>query len=152
MDLKDIKKLVALMNENAISEIEIEEEGRKIRIRRGAGGEILLPDARLLASREPVPLPLDGGRKDAPASPKDATVTINSPMVGTFYHAPQPGAAPFVRAGDTVGPDTIVCIIEAMKIMNEVKAEMRGEIVGLLVEDGEAVEYNQPLFVIKPSV
>jgi acetyl-CoA carboxylase biotin carboxyl carrier protein len=154
VDLRELKKLVALMTENSISELEIEEQGQKIRIKRGSNGaadDFAAAGVRMVPAPRPVPPPVEEPRSEAFMSPKDATVTINSPMVGTFFHAPQPGAAPFVRVNETVGPDTVVCIIEAMKIMNEVKAEMNGEIVGILVEDGESVEYNQPLFVIKPA-
>ena len=146
MDLRKIKSLVELMNENALSEIEVEEEGMKVRLKKGgqAGGGYLTAAVPAPASAGvPVPAP-------APAAPPAAAGrTINSPMVGTFYRASGPQAKPFVEAGAPVGKDTVVCIIEAMKVMNEIKAECEGVVEEILVQNGQAVEFGQPLFRLR---
>ena len=139
MDLRKIKSLVELMNENALSEVELEEEGMKVRLRK-FGGEAVP------AAPPGPPLPA------APAKPEKAPPAgplISSPMVGTFYRAAAPGAKPFVDAGTAVGKDTVVCIIEAMKVMNEIKAECEGTIEEVLVQNGQAVEFGQPLFRLR---
>ena len=145
-----VKQLISIMNENELSEIEIQEDVTKIRIKKGNGGDI-----RAIPSVvAPVALPtrVESGQ-DAVAAPKEVGnfAEIVSPMVGTFYRASAPGADPCVNVGDTINEETVVCIIEAMKIMNEVKAEMTGEVVEAYVTDGEAVEFGQPLFRVKPA-
>lgn len=149
MDLRKIKSLVELMNENALSEVELEEEGMKVRLRKfGAGGPVL-PVPSYAPSHAPAPA--------APAAPVEGKAEkaekpgriIPSPMVGTFYRAPGPDAKPFVDAGSPVGKDTVVCIVEAMKVMNEIKAECEGVIEEVLVQNGQAVEFGQPLFRLK---
>lgn len=154
MDLKEIKKLISLMNENGLSRLEVEEEGRRYLIEKGGGGApavTMMPQAY-------APLPAMSPLAPAapPASPARAaaaedTMTFNSPMVGTFYRASSPDAEVFVKQGDRVTPETVLCLIEAMKVFNEIKAETSGTIVEILAEDKEAVEYNQPLFLIRPS-
>ncbi|MBE7444705.1 MAG: acetyl-CoA carboxylase biotin carboxyl carrier protein [Planctomycetia bacterium] len=145
-----VKQLISIMNENKLSEIEIQEDVTKIRIKKG---EI---DYIHTASSSPIPsmYPQQLGQKNPmQVLPKENEnfVEIISPMVGTFYRANAPGADPCVNVGDCVNDETVVCIIEAMKIMNEVKAETTGEIIDVYVNDGEAVEYGQPLFSVKPS-
>jgi len=143
MDLDKIKEILALMNENDLAEVEIEEEGKKIRLRKT---EVKV--APVVAVRPPEQAPAQSPQ--APERPKDCT-EIPSPMVGTFYRAGSPDADPYVKIGDVVEPETIICIIEAMKVMNEVKAEMQGEIVDILVENGDVIEFGQPLFLIRPT-
>jgi acetyl-CoA carboxylase biotin carboxyl carrier protein len=141
MDLRKIKSLVELMNENALSEVELEEEGMKVRLRKFGGDAAPAP-----AALPGVPAPV------APAKPEKAPPTgplISSPMVGTFYRASGPEAKPFVDVGTVVGKDTGVCIIEAMKVMNEIKAECEGTIEEILVQNGQAVEFGQPLFRLR---
>lgn len=159
VDLKDIKAIVDLMKKNAITEFELEREGFKIRLKRGAGQTITVEDALpnaagALAANglgQPLAVPLAPPVPAAPAPPTPAEVEIKSPMIGTFYRAPSPEAAPYVDVGSAVEPDTVVCIIEAMKVMNEIKAELKGVITEVLVENGKPVEFGQPLFKVRPG-
>ncbi|MDO8730045.1 MAG: acetyl-CoA carboxylase biotin carboxyl carrier protein [Candidatus Omnitrophota bacterium] len=149
INLKELKDLIALMNENQLTELEIEREGTKVRLRKGTGGEEgvvieRLPSARSSAALTgPVPVP------DLPAKP--AGTEIKSPMVGTFYRAPAPEAPPFVEVGQEIQVGQVLCILEAMKLMNEIKAEIKGRIVKITVENGQPVEFGQPLFIVEPS-
>ena len=150
MNLKELKELIALMNEHQLVEVEIEREGMKIRLRKtgaGVGGEtvVLEPSglARSLAAKEAaVALP--------EAVQKPATLEVKSPMVGTFYRAPAPDAAPFVEVGQEIEPGQVLCIIEAMKLMNEIKSEVKGRIFQISVENGQPVEFGQILFLVEP--
>ncbi len=144
MNLKEIKEVIQLMNENGLSEIEIEKDGLKIRMRKGAGGYLESSVVQVSSgapTTRPEPVPV------LAASPGKAP--IKSPMVGTFYAAPAPDAAPFVQPGSTVEVGQVICIIEAMKLMNEIKAEVRGKVTEILVHSGDPVEFGQPLFVIE---
>jgi acetyl-CoA carboxylase biotin carboxyl carrier protein len=154
VDLKDIKAIIDLMKKNSISEFEMERQDFKIRLKRGmnGGGSAVYEEAAI-----PSPaLPL-GGLVGSPAlvqlpppnSPSD--LEIKSPMIGTFYRAPSPESAPYVEVGAQVDPETVVCIIEAMKVMNEIKAEVKGIVSQALVENGKPVEFGQPLFKIRPA-
>ena len=144
-----VKQLISIMNENDLSEIEIQEDANKIRLKKSEIGytHTISPATPSIhpskLEQEPPPHALT---KDS-----ENLVEIISPMVGTFYRASASGADPCVNAGDFVNEETVVCIIEAMKIMNEVKAETVGEIVDIIVSDGEAIEYGQPLFRVRPS-
>ncbi len=143
MDTMDkIKELISLMNTNNLVEIEVQEDTLRIKVRRGDG----IQPSVLHAHQFPI-IPEE---KQLPQIQKDNSLAISSPMVGTFYRAPSPGAEPFVQIADVVDPETVVCVIEAMKIINEIKAEVSGKIVEILVEDGKAVEYGQPLFRVLP--
>lgn len=153
-DLKILKQLVRLMQEADLTELDIEQEGEKIKLKRGSApaGAVYnaVPVAAPVATLSPAPAP----QAATPAAPAAAVAeavgpTINSPMVGTYYSAGSPDAKPFVNVGDKVGPDTVVCIIEAMKVFNEIKAETSGTVQKVLVQNGQAVEFGQPLFVIK---
>lgn len=157
MDLKEIKKLLDILSRSDVLEMEIEEEGRHLRIRfkEAEVRRELIPMAAqapqmnpMQVSPEGVPSAAEAGGK-TPAAP-EGTRVFNSPMVGTFYRAPAPGADPFVMKGDKVSAGTTLCIIEAMKIMNEIKAEEDVEIVDILVENEEPVEFGQPLFILRP--
>jgi acetyl-CoA carboxylase biotin carboxyl carrier protein len=152
MDLENLRRLVALMNENDLVEIELEEEGHKVRLVKKPVGGPALPEVPTL-STEMSASPAPPARKPAapPAVQPVDTVTINSPMVGTFYRAAGPDSEPYCEVGQDVTPDTVLCIIEAMKVMNEIKAESEGRIVEILVGNGEPVEYGQPLFLLKPA-
>ena len=145
MNLKEIKEVIQLMNENALSEIEIEKDGLKIRLRKGAEGMVESSVMHIAA-----PAPVAGSRPAAAAALAAAgKAPIKSPMVGTFYSSPAPDAAPFVQAGTQVEVGQVICIIEAMKLMNEIKSEVRGKVVEVLVHNGDPVEFGQPLFVIE---
>ncbi len=150
MDLKDIKAIIDLMKKNSITEFELERQDFKIRLKRGgnggpqagAGDEILTGYAPpQLTTSAPVSLPPPSASSD---------LEIKSPMVGTFYRAPSPESANYVEIGSEVNPDTVVCIIEAMKVMNEIKAEVKGVITQVLVDNAKPVEFGQPLFKIRP--
>ncbi|MFH1074662.1 MAG: acetyl-CoA carboxylase biotin carboxyl carrier protein [Candidatus Firestonebacteria bacterium] len=149
MNTKEIKELIDLLKESDVSEIEIEREGIKLKIKKGVSGAVLTPGI----TAQPVvqmPAAVHSAAVPAPtASVKPLGNTINSPMVGTFYRAPSPEATPFVKEGDIVKEGQTVCIIEAMKLMNELKSETKGKITKILVENGQAVEFGQPLFVVE---
>ena len=150
MDLKIIKKLISLMNTNDLVEVEIEEKGQKIRLKKNSIQNIPNPAPALAPSATP-PKPYTKESDEAQKMEEGEHVFINSPMVGTFYQASSPEAEPFISPGDTITQDSVLCIIEAMKVMNEIKAEISGKIVELLVENGEAVEYGQPLYKVDVS-
>ena len=147
VNLKELKDLIALMNEHQLLEIELEREGMKIRLRKGGGEEGVVVE-RLPSSRPPAaptgPVPVP----DLPAQPSGTE--IKSPMVGTFYRAPAPEAPPFVEVGQEIQVGQVLCILEAMKLMNEIKSEIKGRITQLLVENGQPVEFGQVLFLVEP--
>jgi len=154
MDVRDLKKVVQIMNENDLVEVEIEEEGKRLRLRKQ---ELLAPT--LVTAIPGVAAPLAAAAGAAPAAdatdaPADDTAgmhTITAPMVGTFYRAPAPDADDYSEVGSKIGPESVVCILEAMKVMNEIKAECSGEIVKICVQNAEAVEYGQALFIVKTA-
>ncbi len=151
MNLKEIKEIIGLMNENDLSEIEIEREGIKVKIRK-TQSEMLAPIIHRPAEYHLETQPaLKAPEKEAekPAEPgKNRNIT--SPMVGTFYRAPSPEAPPFVEVGDVVEVGQVVCIVEAMKLMNEIKSEIKGKIVEIPVGNAEPVEFGQTLFAVEP--
>ena len=155
MDLKDIKAIIDLMRKNAVSEFELEKQDFKIRLKRsGAGGAVREFEEPPVAAYAPTggvagPMPANLLATPAPA-PASNEAEIKSPMIGTFYRSPSPESASYVDIGTEVNPDTVVCIIEAMKVMNEIKAETRGVVTALLVENAKPVEFGQPLFKIRP--
>ena len=173
MNLKEIKELIELVNDKGFAEFEVERQGFRLRISRfkEANPQTLqptatpiiissgLPSAAEIAQPAPHREPIvttprtDAGaaaspEAEAPATQPDLHI-IKSPIVGTFYNAPSPTSEPFVRTGDHIEPDTVVCIIEAMKLMNEIQAEVSGDIVKTFVENGQPVEYGQALFGIR---
>jgi acetyl-CoA carboxylase biotin carboxyl carrier protein len=154
VDLKDIKAIIDLMRKNSISEFELEKQDFKIRLKRGVNGGSIsssgedqgsgaIPNIALAMA--PVPLSLASG---TPFVTTD--LEIKAPMVGTFYRSPSPESAAYVEIGSELNPETIVCIIEAMKVMNEIKAEVRGVVTQVLIENGKPVEFGQPLFKYRP--
>ena len=158
MDMDELERLVELMNSNDLVEVEIESETSRIRLKK-AGAEapvamtahapVAIPAPAPAAAAAPAPAPTAGDAAAASGVEGDS-ITFNSPMVGTFYRASSPTAEPFVKVGDKVGSSTVLCIVEAMKVMNEITADTDGEILEILVGDGEAVEYGQPLFTLRP--
>lgn len=154
MKIDDIKTLVNLMSEHDLSEIKIENNGDNLCLKRGSKVTQIQPSAMPIfapapAAASPAPAPAaETAEKSAPEK-RSAEETIVSPLVGTFYRCPSPDAPSFVKVGDSVGPDTVVGIIEAMKVMNEIKAEKSGVIRECLVENGQAVEFGQVLYVIE---
>ena len=159
MDLKQIKQIVDMMKKFGLNEFEIEEEGFKLRLKRGQGEisaiQYAAPHAVQPAGSAPTPpsaeAPADSSTREDEKKEVPGTVYIKSPMVGTFYRAHSPDSPPFVEAGTEVEEDTVLCIIEAMKVMNEIQAEMKGSILEVLVENGVSVEYGQPIFKIKQA-
>lgn len=164
MDLKLIRNLVRIMERGEVDEIEIEDEkaGLRVHLRRGVapgtGPQIMMVPGGAMASAggpghayppQYGSAPLPAGDAGSPAARPKGLEEITSPMIGTFYRAPAPDADNFADPGTKVDDESVVCIIEAMKVMNEIKAECVGEIVEVLVENGEPVEYGQPLFLVK---
>lgn len=160
MNLKEIKELIRLISENGFTEFEIEREGFRLRVSRGV---VATPTAPVLLS-QPIAVPTAMPVPQTPppeqvqtakpeerkAEAPDASLhIIKSPLVGTFYRSPSPNSEAFVKIGDRVEPETVVCIIEAMKLMNNIQAEVTGEVAKVFVENGQPVEYGQPLFGIK---
>ena len=155
MKIEDIKTIVKLMSENDLTEFKIEAEAYQLCIKRGCPASAVA--APVMVQAAPVAAPVVASAPaavPAPAAPAAAPlpaanlVTIDSPLVGTFYRAGSPDAAPFIKVGDKVDSDTVIGIIEAMKVMNEIKAEKAGTVKDILVGNGEPVEYGQPLIVI----
>ena len=157
MDIKEIKAVIDLMRKNSLTEFEYEKDGTKIRIQRGPDGkpQVFSSSPNLLAAPTLLPIPTALAPAPAPTAtptpPAESLPTINSPMVGTFYGSPAPDAPAYVSVGSAVTPESVVCIIEAMKVMNEIKAEMSGTITEILVESGKPVEFGKPLFRIRPA-
>jgi acetyl-CoA carboxylase biotin carboxyl carrier protein len=172
MNLKEVKELIELVSDKGFAEFEIEHQGFRLHISRfkestppviqapatpviisSALPAVPVPPARVqppvAAAAPPAPLQPQADSTPEPALPEAQLHTIKSPIVGTFYRAASPNSELFVKVGDHVGPDTVVCIIEAMKLMNEIQAEVSGEVVKIYVENGQPVEYGQPLFGIK---
>jgi len=150
MNLKEIKEMINLMNDNGLVELEIEKDGMRIRLKKmtsqteGLGAPIVI-------EREKV----SEGQKLKESSQTlermvVKTVEIKAPMVGTFYRAPSPEAPPYVEVGQVIEPGGVICIIEAMKLMNEIKSEIKGKLLEVLVDNAEPVEFGQPMFLIEP--
>ena len=154
VDLKTLRQLIKLMVDNDLTELDIQAEGGPVKLKRNSQGTVthMVPSG----IAQPAPMhtasaPASPAGTAPQAAPADNGVTIDSPMVGTFYTASSPDAKPFANVGDRVDEDTVVCIIEAMKVFNEIKAEVSGTIEKVLVENGQAVEFGQPLFTVKPD-
>jgi len=156
VDLKDIKAIIDLMKKNSVSEFELEKQDFKIRLKRGtSGGGVLMTsseDSQPMIAYATAPAALPAGNAPTAAAPAAASLDseIKSPMIGTFYRAPSPESADYVEVGSEVNPETVVCIIEAMKVMNEIKAEVRGIVTQVLVDSAKPVEFGQPLFKYRP--
>lgn len=147
MNLKEIKEMIALMNENNLLELEVEKEGMRIRLKKSGGGT----EAPIIIERENA-AQAQLTRESAGESLKTAanSVEIKAPMVGTFYRAPSPEAPPYVEVGQVIEPGQVICIIEAMKLMNEIKSEIKGKLIEILAENAEPVEFGQPMMLIEP--
>jgi acetyl-CoA carboxylase biotin carboxyl carrier protein len=149
MDLRKLKTLIDLVSESNVSELEITEAEGKVRIVKGPVGGVPIAVAPVLAAAAPVAAPAVVAEPVAAIQAEPAGHTIKSPMVGTFYRSASPGAKAFVEIGSTVKQGETVCIIEAMKILNEIEADKSGTVRQILCENGQAVEYGQPLFIIE---
>jgi acetyl-CoA carboxylase biotin carboxyl carrier protein len=157
LDLKDIKAIIDLMRKNSLSEFELERQDFKIKLKRGPNGPAANDDNALSPTYAVTSAASVAG---SPALPPPSVATapgngtlleIKSPMIGTFYRAPAPESPDYVEVGTEVSPETVVCLIEAMKVMNEIKAEVKGVVTHILVENAKPVEFGQPLFRIRPS-
>ena len=159
MDFSEIKQILDMMREHDIAEFELERDNVKLRLRKNAAGHWTTAPAPLQAQYAP-PLPpapqapaaaTDSSPVLAPADETLDLAIVKSPIVGTFYRAPEPEAKPFADVGDVVRKGQVLCIIEAMKLMNEINAECDGEVVKVYVENGQAVQYGERLFAVKPA-
>jgi acetyl-CoA carboxylase biotin carboxyl carrier protein len=152
VDLKDIKAIIDLMKKNSITEFELEQQDSKLRLKRGLnGGSPVVQDADAIpAISLPMSVPVMSAPVVAPVV-NTGEIDIKSPMIGTFYRSPSPESAAYVEIGTEVNSETVVAIIEAMKVMNEIKAEVKGVITQALVENGKPVEFGQPLFKVRPT-
>ena len=149
MNLKDVRKLCELLREYDLSELEVEREGERLRVRREAAvaRPVAVPGSAAVtvtSTTESV------GAAPASREPRVDLLAVEAPMVGTFYRAPSPDAQPYVREGDLVQKGQVVCIIEAMKLMNEIESKVGGRVAKVLVESAQPVEYGQPLFLLEP--
>lgn len=160
--IQEIREIIKLVDASTIDEFVYEAEGSKVKLKKNAGTtEVVAPKAvaaapvvEQKAAPAPAATPAPAAVEAAPApvaAADEALHKITSPMVGTFYQAPNPDSPAYVKVGDKVGEETIVCIVEAMKLFNEIEAEIKGEIVEVLVKDGQLVEFGQPLFLVKPE-
>ncbi len=152
MNLKEIKEMIQLMNENNLTELDLEEDGVKIRLKKNQAGFIeqsILSEDRPPKALEPSARDKAQAQEAAKSPTPPARNLIKSPMVGTFYAAPAPDAPVFVQVGSAVETGQVVCVIEAMKLMNEIKSEIKGKVVEVLVNNGDPVEFGQPLFSLE---
>jgi acetyl-CoA carboxylase biotin carboxyl carrier protein len=155
-DVRKVRKFIELMNEHDLAEIDLRQGDQRLRLRRGPETVTVatapaMPMASAAASVPASGTPASGAKGPAGGAEDSSAVLIRSPMVGTFYSSASPEAPPFVKIGDQVGPETTVCIVEAMKVFNEIPAECSGRIVAALAQNGDAVEFGQPLFRVEPS-
>ena len=149
-DLQKVKELIELMKANDLVEIEISEGDSKIHLKRPGAEARMVQYSPMMQAPMPAAAPAAAAAVPSAPAVDTSLLVIKSPIVGTFYQASNPEAAPFVKLGDKVNADSVVCIIEAMKVMNEIKAEMGGTIVEICCKDGQAVEYGQALFKVRP--
>jgi len=148
MNIKEIKEMIILMNENNLLELEVEKDGMRIRLKKespNGNGETtskIMATPQISVIQEPI----------APQAPQQTskTIEIKAPMVGTFYRSPSPESPPFIEVGQSVDVGQVICIIEAMKLMNEIKSETKGKIAEVLIENGHPIEFGQPLFLVEP--
>ncbi|KKB42956.1 acetyl-CoA carboxylase biotin carboxyl carrier protein [Bacillus thermotolerans] len=169
MKVQEIRELIKLVDQSSIAELVFESGNSKVKLKKSVSGTYAESAAQSAAVQETAAQPAapvqaapakkeeaQPAAQEAPAAQETPATDenlhkITSPMVGTFYQSPSPDADPYVKAGSSVSEDTVVCIVEAMKLFNEIEAEVQGEIVEVLVKDGQLVEYGQPLFLVKPQ-
>ncbi|MDD5465294.1 MAG: acetyl-CoA carboxylase biotin carboxyl carrier protein [Candidatus Omnitrophica bacterium] len=150
MNIKEIKEMINLMNENGLTELEVEKDDMRIRLKKTASGIEGFDGAAVLQGQNQAAQLKVQNLQQAEEKNAVKTLEIKSPMVGTFYRAPNPEAPAYVEVGQTIEPGQVICIIEAMKLMNEIKSEIKGKILEILVDNAEPVEFGQPLFLIEP--
>lgn len=149
MNTKEIKEVMELMREHGLSEVELEKEGMKLKLKKTVSGQVIHEAVHSLPSISAPAAPSAPAPEAAQAGPPAGTTHVCSPMVGTFYAAPAPDQPPYVSIGQAVKEGDVLCIVEAMKLMNEIKSDVAGVIDAVLVKNGEPVEFDQPLFRIK---
>jgi acetyl-CoA carboxylase biotin carboxyl carrier protein len=156
MTIKEIKEILELFNSTDVAEMEVQRGDNKVRLRRASAevNQVVVPmTAAPVAAPAPAPVAAPAAATLAPApapAPEETSTLVRSPIVGTYYDAPSPGAPPFVKVGDSVEQGQVLCIIESMKLMNEIEAEFAGTVVAKLMENGRPVEYGEALFSVKP--
>lgn len=152
MNIKEIKEMLQLMQEHQLTEVEIEKDGLKLKLKKGPSGKIITEEVHAPAAI-PVPRIVEAAPAASSPKPQDATnvFTVKSPMVGTFYSAPSPDQSPYASIGKKVKEGDVLCIVEAMKLMNEIKSDVSGTIIEILVKNGQPVEFDQPLFKIQKN-
>jgi len=150
MNLKEIKEMINLMNDNGLVELEIEKDGTRIRLKKISSASEASSSGPVVIEREKITQAAAKESKEAMDKTTVKTVEIKAPMVGTFYRAPTPEAPPYVEVDQVIEPGQVICIIEAMKLMNEIKSEIKGKILEILVDNSEPVEFGQPMFLIEP--
>ncbi|KZE40142.1 acetyl-CoA carboxylase biotin carboxyl carrier protein subunit [Bhargavaea cecembensis] len=165
LKIQEIREIIKLIDQTGIEEFKYKTEEGEIKLKKGGAVQVTETAPAAPVAAAPAPAPAAPAAQPAPvakeepkqqeaapaASQDENLLEVKSPMVGTFYKSPSPDAPAFVSVGDKVKPDSVVCIVEAMKLFNEIEAEMNGEIAQILVEDGQLVEYGQPLFLVKPE-
>ncbi|ATH60007.1 MULTISPECIES: acetyl-CoA carboxylase biotin carboxyl carrier protein [Staphylococcus] len=157
MNFKEIKELIEILDQSSLTEINIEDKGNIVNLKKEKETEIITPQVSQQPMQQvapqqavtPIQSTSESSEEGSAAQENDNLETINAPMVGTFYKSPSPEESPYVQVGDAVSNESTVCILEAMKLFNEIQAEVTGEIAEILVEDGQMVEYGQPLFKVK---
>lgn len=157
MNFKEIKELIEILDQSSLTEINIEDKGNIVNLKKEKETEIITPQVSQQPMQQIAPqqsavsnhLDAQSSEETSASQENDNLKTINAPMVGTFYKSPSPEESPYVQIGDSVSNESTVCILEAMKLFNEIQAEVTGEITEILVEDGQMVEYGQPLFKVK---
>ncbi len=150
MNVKEIKEIMKLMNEHEFFEVEVEREGTKLKLKKSAGGAVV-PVVHQAQVHQVAAAPSSEAGPSIPSKASSTAAEIVSPMVGTFYRAPSPESPPFVEIGQTVDIGQVVCIVEAMKLMNEIKSEVKGKIIDVLVNNADPVEFGQPLFLVESA-
>jgi acetyl-CoA carboxylase biotin carboxyl carrier protein len=164
LNIKELKEILQLLDENDVSEFELEEGGMKLRVRMTAAASAVAPAIPTLvaplapaavpglaAASAPAAAPARTAEPPAPVDEDEGLVVVKSPIVGTFYRAPDPNAPPFVSVGDHIKPGQVLCIVEAMKLMNEIEAEAGGTVVKIHPETGQPVQFGDPLFTVRPD-
>ena len=150
MNIKEIKEMLNLMNDNSLVELEVEKDGMRIRLKKASAPSENYSGPYVIEREKTGHAEV----KEAPSAAKEKTsntLEIKAPMVGTFYRSPSPEAPPYVEVGQIIEAGQVVCIIEAMKLMNEIKSEIKGKIIDILIDNAEPVEFGQPLFLIEPA-
>jgi acetyl-CoA carboxylase biotin carboxyl carrier protein len=153
MNVKEIRELLELMAEHNVGEIEIEKDNAKIKLRKLPNGQVVMQNAPQMMSpmQSVIPAPVPAAAPSAPPAAEEGVTIVRSPMVGTFYAAPAPDQPPYVSVGKAIKEGDVICIVEAMKLMNELKAELGGIVIEIMVQNGQTVEYDQPILKIKKN-